>query len=221
LNKTETRVINIVKADYYRASNLYVLEMLQELDSKYSWNHKEIKISEKGMALSLVTDMFEEIEPIIGDITKMGFSVINSETGGRPLKASFLIYRLKCMNGAVLPDKWGEARWTYDKRMTIENSLKRFRHKLEDMQIPTKFLEEKICGLLNEKLTDVDFRKIWRNLSRVVGPEEADYILEIGYDERKKILKTLKNREKQNRMCIDRDTKIEPLQLERNFYEIL
>jgi hypothetical protein len=210
-----------VKAGYYKARDVNVLAMFQDLDSKYCWNPKEIKISERGIELSLVTHIFGEIEPVVGDITKTGFSVTNSETGGRPLKASFLAFRLQCSNGAVLPDKWGEVRWTYDKRMSIESSLKNFRSRFVGMQLPMDLLEERFNGLLSNKLTDLDFRKIWRNVSRVVGSLEADSILEIKEDDRKQILRTVKEREKKNRLRLNPDSKIKPVQLNFDFYETM
>jgi hypothetical protein len=221
LDKTEGRVVNIVKAGYYRANNLDVIAMFSELDSKYSWNHKEISICERGIELSLVTDIFGQIEPSIGDITKSGFSVINSETGGRPLKASFFVFRLQCKNGAVLQDRWGEVRWTYDKRMPTQTSLNAFRHKLDNMQLPTKLLEKKIDSLFGDTITDLDFRKIWRKLSRIVGQDEADTILEIEKDERRRILKALKEREIKNRKCLYQEQMAEPIPLDNSFYEIL
>jgi hypothetical protein len=221
LDESESRVVNIVKANYYRASNLDVIVMFRELDSKYSWNYKEIKICERGIELSLVTDIFGQIEPSIGDITKTGFSVRNSDTGGRPLKASFYIFRLQCQNGAVLEDKWGEVRWSYDKRMPIQTSLSAFKRKLENMQLPNKLLETKIDALLRTKITDLDFRKIWRKLSRIVGQDEADTILETEKDERKRILKALKEREIKNRKCLHLDQIAEPIPLDISLYEIM
>jgi hypothetical protein len=220
-DKAETKVINIVKANYYRANNADVLAMFRELNSKFNWHRKEISISERGIGLSLVTDLFGEIEPAVGDITKIGFSVINSETGGKPLNASFLLFRLQCQNGAVLRDKWGEVRWSYDKRMPIETSLKTFRRKLQNMHLPIELLEERFDGLLNNKLSDLDFKKIWRNLSRVVGTEEADDILEIEEEERKRLLKVLKDKEEKKRKSLDPNARIELVQLDKSFYDIL
>ena len=221
LDWEETRMVNIVKDPYYRAGNKDVLGMFQEFDSEYLWDRKEIRISERGIELSLVTDFFGQIEPVVGDVTKTGLYILNSETGGKPLKASFFLFRLQCLNGAVLRDKWGEVRWTYDKRIPTETSLTIFRRKLQHMKLPIELLQERVSGLLNTRLTDLDFRKIWRNLSRVVSPEGADQILEMTEEERKEILKTLKEREAKRRKSLDPDAKIEPLRLNKNYYEIL
>jgi hypothetical protein len=221
LDQAETKIINVVKAPYYRARNAAAIKMLQDLDPKYSWNHKEIGISERGIGLSLVTDLFRKIEPLVGDITKTGFHIVNSDTGGRPLKASFFLFRLMCENGTVLRDKWGEARWTYDNRIPWKESLRAFGRKLQGMQLPTELLERKYDALLNNRLTDLDFRKIWRNLSRSVGPEGADSILEIEEEERKRILRTLKEREERNRKSLDPNAERAPVSLDRNFHEIL
>ena len=68
--------------------------MFNDLDAKYFWNCKGINISERGIELRLITDFFKDIEPVVGDITKTGFSVFNSDTGDMPLKASFFLYRI-------------------------------------------------------------------------------------------------------------------------------
>jgi len=218
LDKTDIRIINIVKSPYHRVSNINTIKMVQELDSRFSWTTKRINISERGVHFSLVSDVFGKLEPVVGDITKKGFSIINSDTGGLRLKAAFLLYRLKCQNGAILKDRWGEARWTPDRNMNA--SLKAFRKQIENMQLSSKLIELKYAGLLNNQITDVDFRKIFRNLSRIVGSEDADSILEIEEKKRKKILRELNEREKRQKK-INPEEKTIPVPLDKYFYEIL
>jgi hypothetical protein len=218
LDKTDNRIINIVKLPYHRVSNRDAIKMIQGLDASFSWTTKRINISGRGVHFSLVSDVFGKLEPVVGDITKIGFSIINSDTGGFRLKAAFLLYRLKCQNGAILEDRWGEARWTPDRNMN--SSLKAFRNQIENMMLSSKLIELKYAGLLSNQITDLDFRKLFRNLSRIVGSEDADSILEIEEKKRKKILRELKEREKKQKK-INPEEKPEPVLLDKYFYEIL
>ena len=221
LAKEENKIVNLVKADYFRPSAIDVLMMFQDLISKYSWNNHEIKVCEKGMTLSLTTDLFGKIEPSVGDIIQTGFSISSSDTGGISLKGSLFLFRLECKNGAVLQDKWGEVRWTYDKRMTIKSSLRTFRRKFEQIQFPIEILKKRISSLQTQKITDVEFRKIWRKVTRILGVEDADYALNVEAAVRKEILQTLKEREKENRERLISNHRVVPLELGRNYYEIL
>jgi hypothetical protein len=105
--------------------------------------------------------------------------------------------------------------------MPIQSSLNAFKRKLDNMQLSNKLLETKIDALLRTTITDLDFRKIWRKLSRIAGQEEADTILEIEKDERKRILKTLKEREFKNRKCLFPEQIAEPIPLDSSLYEFM
>ena len=55
----------------------------------------------------------------------------------------------------------------------------------------------------------------------MVGTGEADYIIGIREEERKKIFKALKEREEEKRMNLDPYAKIEPVYIDKSFYEIM
>ena len=159
------------------------------------------------------------LEPQIGDITRIGFRTINSETGYRGLKTSFLLFRLQCKNGAVLADNWGDVRWSYDKRMRHETSLSLFEQRISNLSISIEPLRQQYSKLLSSRLTDEQFVSLWRSLARILNGEAADKIMQAEKQERQAIFKQVRERDKRNKQQVN--GQIEPTQPTRwNLYEL-
>ena len=70
-------------------------------------------------------------------------------------------------------------------------------------------------------MTDIDFRKLWRKLSSLIGPQDADTVLEVKEEARKTILKELKQREENNRKDLNAEVKISHVELDKTQYDTL
>ncbi len=79
------------------------LEMIENIKNKV----KVISISRNDFITRIFTETEFETEPIVGDVSAIGFNVINSETGFSRLKTEQYIYRYICSNGASAPIRIG------------------------------------------------------------------------------------------------------------------
>jgi hypothetical protein len=210
-------VINIRKEPYCHIKNTDVLQLFEKYQQL--WDFESLRISDRGIELSFLNEQLGKLEPQLGDITKIGFRIINSETGYRGLKASFLLFRLICENGAVLADKWGDVRWSYDNRMRDETSLSLFEQRISTLSLTIEPLRQQYSKLLSRCLPDEQFVSLWRSLERIFSGETADQIIQTEKRERKAIFKQVTERTKRNKQQINGP--IEPPQTTRwNLYEL-
>ena len=219
IDKKQSKIVNVVKIPHHHVSNRDALKTIGEIDSKYSWSNTDILINERGIQLSLVTESLGTLEPVKGDITETGFFVVNSETGDLKLRASIFLYRLVCQNGLILKKHWGDVRWTHDRK--TKTALRAFKDKIKDFELSLEALNNRYSDLVTNRLTDIDFRKLWRKLSSLIGPQDADTVLEVKEEARKTILKELKQREENNRKDLNAEVKVSPVELEKTQYHTL
>ena len=63
-------------------------------------------VTESNIYLKAVTDRVSfDLNPSVGDVVYAGVVIKNSETGQGSLSVQSLVYRLKCLNGLVVPDQ--------------------------------------------------------------------------------------------------------------------
>ncbi len=210
-------VVNIVKDGYHPAKNKDVLLMLQMQASR--WEVGRIRLSDRGMWLTLLDQSLPVIEPRVGDITKLALTLVNSETGGTGLKCSYSAYRLACLNGALVRDEWGSIRWNYDRRVKYETSLTEFENGLLSLSFQANALIKLYSLLPSEQLTDEEMVELWRAVARVVGPSHANAVIKIDEEERKKLVKEVRERWARNRVNLP-DQKEKPVLTGFNAYDL-
>lgn len=179
-------VINVLPHPYIYAENKEVLEQLDEILGNLSLELQEIRISDRGMTASFLKEGVK-VEPVPGDITRVGLNVLNSETGFRGTKASFWLLRLVCSNGATLTNNWGNVEWSYDHRVSRERSMRNFVEGILKLQLDFDRLTRSYQKLVERELMAFEFVNVWRRLARIVGNDEADCIADIQRDERNRL----------------------------------
>lgn len=91
------------------------MDVLAGLVDESTWEFKGARLGDRGVDLNFVKPGLE-VSPLPGDVIELGVQISNSETGFGGAKGSLFALRLVCLNGAVISDKLGSARWNYDLR---------------------------------------------------------------------------------------------------------
>jgi hypothetical protein len=192
------------KPHYQPLSNLSFLHMLEKV-----WSGTEIDtritISDSGVQVELLylDDAFN-IEHEVGDITRVGIAISNSETGGPLPLATGYAFRLKCTNGNKIRDKLADVRFSGDWRCTWDNRCDRFTADLKVLKqrMHDKFgdLQTAYRRMVDERLDDKNFYSWYRQaeyLFRGIADRSThiDNIFGVEPDQRKEIF----NRERQRR----------------------
>ena len=192
------------KPPYLPLSNLAFLHMLEKV-----WSPNEIKtritISDRGVQAELLylDDAFI-IEPKVGDFTRVGIAVSNSETGGPLPVATGYALRLLCTNGNKIRQNVGDVRYSSDWRCTWDNRSDRFTYDLKSLKqrMQDKFgdLQTAYRRMVDECLDDKHFYDFYRQteyLYRGIPNRSShiDDIFGVEPDQRKEII----NRERQRR----------------------
>lgn len=189
--------VNFVEKPYPTARSFDILKLLEKMDPL---EVEKLYVSDRGVHASVPSEEFGELQPRKGDISKIGYKIESSQTGGTRPKASFLIYRLACENGATLVDEWGTARWTYDKRMNYDSCLEKFERDLRGLRVEAKLLGQRYKALVNRQVEDEKFVKIWRTTKRILDSrKDADQLLAVDGEKRKEILRQVRKRRKRNK----------------------
>jgi hypothetical protein len=207
------------KPPYLPLSNLAFLHMLEKV-----WSSNEIDtritISDRGVQAELLylDDAFN-IEPKVGDITRVGIAVSNSETGGPLPLATGYALRLTCTNGNKIRDKLDDVRFSSDWRCTWDNRCDRF---TADLKVLKQRMQDKFGDLqtayrrmVDERLDDKNFYSWYRQaeyLFRGVAnrSQHIDDIFAVEPDQRKEIL--IRERQRRREMRDANTTVIEPPQ---------
>jgi hypothetical protein len=141
-----------------------------------------------------------EVQPQVGDVTRLGLVLTSSETGGPlPLARGFTL-RLRCSNGAVLPEDFAHVRCNSDRRIQLEARLQVFAAQMQGMTVDVARLQQAYARLPEERLTDQMFYNLWRDIRyayRLVGHNDvrADDVLEVDPEERRVIITEVRKRQ--------------------------
>jgi len=176
-------LINVVPHPYVAARSTDLLNRLTSIQASQGFERLEARLSDRGMVLNFLSDGFTA-EPVPGDITRIGLSILNSETGYHGAKSSFYLHRLVCSNGATLSNSWGSVGWSYDSRLSYERSLSNFIDGIEQIKIDFERFDGSYARLINREIHAFEFINTWRRLGRMVGTEDADRISGVDKDKR-------------------------------------
>jgi hypothetical protein len=161
-----------------------------------------INLSDRGIDVKYLNNELPNLEPEVGDITKIGYSVKDSDTGSVDLQARAYLYTLQCENGAVLPNEWACLRRLKNKKLSKETSVLNFMTRLKNFQMKTDRLAERFNLMGKTPITDKCYYKYWRSLRSITGESRADDIFETEKDKRKEIAKKIRCRDRANKECI-------------------
>jgi hypothetical protein len=180
--KTEDGVRTKKKPHYLPVTNLSLLQMLEKVWSGEDVDTR-ITLTDHGMHVSLVNqaDTFT-LEPVVGDVSRVGIAVTNSETGGPLPVARGYTLRLICTNGATVPTDTKLYRFSNDWRCSWQWRLDIFAKALQclmqDMQGKCGALQAAYTRMVEAKLNDVQLYNWYRKvqyLSRSI-PTSSDQI---------------------------------------------
>ena len=183
--------INLCRERHYPARTLDVVETLPEKIRR--WTFHEAVVSDRGVDLSWL-DESVRLDPRPGDTVVGGLRVSNSETGFRQLTAAVFALRLVCTNGAVVPTTRRVVRWSDDPRVTYAASVRKFVEELNLLEPPREELARSYAAVVDRFLVDREVVALWRRVSRVVGPDEADRTLGVVRQERRLLFAQVRGR---------------------------
>lgn len=138
---------------------------------------KRIRLSDRGMNMSLSSPN-STVEPAVGDISEIGVSVENSETGFGKTFGQLFLFRLTCSNGAVVPYQFGYAERITSVKLPVEQVISNFFNQLRKMLEGTERIKIALNQLHEMKLREDHFVGIWKNIYYVLSSGvEADKIV--------------------------------------------
>jgi hypothetical protein len=187
---------------YLPVTNDQLLRLLRD-----HWSDSEavpgITLADSGMSIEVLNSR-QTIEPKVGDVTRVGLAITNSETGGANPQARGYTLRLVCTNGATLPKTFGLIRLSTDWRVTLARRLAAFEAALKSLSVDIQRLQVAYSRLAVEPLTDYAFYNLYRQvryLYRYFPNREllADKTLGVPEDSRQQIVSQVRRRQKELR----------------------
>ena len=163
---------------------MHVLEKVwsgQDVDTR-------IILTDTGMQVEILqkAESFT-VEPVVGDVTRVGIAITNSETGGPLPVAKGYSLRLKCTNGATVriedkdEERRGVGRYSGDWRCSMERRFDRFTNDLhtlmQTMQLKCAALQSAYRHMGEARLDDKQFFSWYRKalyLSRDMTDSSAE-----------------------------------------------
>jgi hypothetical protein len=214
------------KPHYQPVPNLSLLRMLEKVWSGQDVDTR-ITLADGGMQVEFLqnTESFR-VEPVVGDVTRVGVAMTNSETGGPLPVAKGYTLRLSCTNGATVrinddddDQRRGFGRFSSDWRCSLEHRFDRFTNDLrclmESMQLKCGALQMAYQRMIEAKVDDVQFHTwygkaqyLYRSMAN--SSEYIDCIFGVEPDERQALLKRERKWQKAKRAV--RSGVIEPPQ---------
>jgi len=215
----ENEIVNIVKSKYRPFPNK---EFLTEIDKLFKnmttieW--ESMRIGPRGFDLNVINSAIKPLEPKVGDITKIGFRILNSDTGDRDAMARLYLYRLTCQNGATMTSDWGCVRRDSNKNISLNKDFQYFMQNVQNLKVNVERLSTVYSKIPETSLTDFQVESVWKAVNRIAGKEQADSV--IGKDEegRKTILHLVDFKRSYNRQLFAEGQK-EPEATDVNVYD--
>ena len=196
------------KPHYMPLPNLSLLHMLEKVWSGADVDTR-ITLSDRGMQVEILhKEESFTIEPVVGDVTRVGIAVTNSETGGALPLATGYTLRLVCTNGSTIKQDLGHVRLSSDWRCTMERRLDQFTAELrflsQEVRDKCGYLQTAYKAMAHEYLDDVLFYSLYRQaqyLSRGVAniSEHIDGIFGVEPGQRQEIIGRVRHRQRELR----------------------
>jgi hypothetical protein len=191
------------KPHYLPVTNLSLLHMLEKVWSGEDVN-TTVTLTDHGLQVELVhqSDAFT-VEPVVGDVTRVGIAITNSETGGPLPVAKGYTLRLICTNGAAVPTDSKLYRFSNDWRCSWQWRFEKFaealRFLMQDMQIKCGALQTAYTRMIEAELNDIQFYNWYRKaqyLSRSIttSSDEIDHIFGVEPERRQEFFTTVRER---------------------------
>jgi len=213
----ENEVVNIVCAAYKPFYNETFLSKISELfkDKPVEW--ESMRIGPRGFDLNVIDPSMKPLEPQVGDITKIGFQIMNSDTGFRDAVANLYLFRLTCVNGATLTEDWGVVRRRANRNISLDKDFGYFMDGVKHLKANFGRLGKVYNKMPETNLTDFQVESVWKATNRIAGPEQADAVIEKDENGRKAIIHSVTAKRAHNRQLFVEELK-EPSPTDVNSY---
>ena len=204
---------------YLPVPNLSLLRLLEIVWSDSAADTR-ITLTDTGIQIEiLLPDDAFKLEPVVGDVTRIGMVVNNSETGGPLPHATGYTMRLICRNGATVRHDVTPVYFNSDWNWNIERRMHRFAGALHDLLITMQGKHDELqtaySRMVQEPLHDVEFYGFYRQAqyaSRGIpdASGQIDTMFSVTPSQRQAFFK--KVRDRQNAMRTGTTAVIEPPQ---------
>jgi hypothetical protein len=190
--KTRDGVRMKKKPHYQPIPNLALLRMLEKVWSSEDVDTRVI-LTDQGLQVEYLHNAAPyTVEPVVGDVTRVGVAITNSETGGPLPVARGYTLRLRCTNGATVLTDTKITRFSNDWRCSWQWRFEQFaetlRALMQDMQSKCAALQTAYSRMLEAKLNDLQFHTWYakaqylyrsmpnriEHIDRIFGVDEAE-----------------------------------------------
>lgn len=150
------------------------------------------------------------------DDLQLGLNIRNSDTGDVNAVARLFLYSEAEKSGFIMPREWGYVERLRNKKVSVESTLIKFASKIKDMDLRTDCIKKALQEASDTNMTDEDCVVFWQNAQRITKDKEmADEVFSITEEDRKAMLKTVKERKKANKAkAFNNEALEEPVELD-------
>lgn len=194
-----------------------LLPRLAEKVSKHADNI-QITLNTCNSVITFTNPLIQSLEPCVGDITKCGTEIVNSELAGFSTQAAIFLYRLICSNGATLTENWGRVTQNKNNKIQYGTVLDQFVEGCQKLTTNHKKLVEVYNRLPETSLNSRQFVTLWRPLNHLVGKEITSKIMLTTLEEVKDISAYEQKRTRFSPLVEKFDSS--PRDTEKNSYEV-
>jgi hypothetical protein len=173
----DNAIIGFAPMNYVPVDHTAMLDKIQS-HSAFEETFK-MSISDESMAIDFPWGLFDEkelsIEPIKGDVIKSGMRLMHSPAGFTQTALRYMLWRLVCGNGMVMPSTIDSIKMRLKPGRDIEKGIDTFLQKAEkqgphlgSMALPARIIE------LDNPMNADTFSKYWKGIKKVVD-NDADF----------------------------------------------
>jgi hypothetical protein len=214
--KRGNTIVNVGVAPYMPTRHESILK---NLNKSSICDISQVSFNDRGLSVSLLDERIPVIEPEEGDIIRCGINLNNSETFGQKISVESYFLRLVCTNGSIMRER-GHC-FIPDKKQ-IRKYFSNISYLMDDIRslsLKHDVTRKRLVSVIDKNLNDEELMQSWQILNKTFDSDRADSVLKLKYDDRKKIVNTVKERKRENR-TLPHDNRIMPNLTEYGLYDV-
>lgn len=198
-NQKHGNLVNVSKGDFMPIQHLDLIKEMEKVTPGFTQGI----IDDSGLNIDTTDPVLEgfttEIEPAVGDVSKVGFTYNMSQTGFHSTSARLFLYRLICSNGMVAPRAWGNARLRTKLTRPLTTSVNSFFHQIGSLGDKAEQMAQMLKKMIATNFTTETAAKTWSKLDKLTDGGSADVFFDLSTDQRIKYMDEEKLRKKENK----------------------
>ena len=214
--KRDNTIVNIGVAPYMPTRHE---DILMTLNKDKACDISQVSFSDRGMSISLLDEHIPVIEPKKGDVIRCGISLNNSETFSQNISVESYYLRLVCTNGSIMRERGNCFVPDQKQRRKYFSNISYLMDDIKSLSLKHDVTRKQLISIIDKSMNDEELIKSWGVLNKRFDSDRADSILRLKYDERKEIVKTIKERKVKNR-TLPYSNRIMPDSTEHNLYDV-